>query len=104
LNEKTIQQVLEIEQQADAIYAEAAREAEKLPLLAEQEAQMLIEKARSEAEEEAKKMVTKAQAEEERQRILAEADTTVQRTESVAKMNSNKAIAYVLNRVTGKES
>ncbi len=104
MNEKTIQQVLEIEQQADAIHAEAVREAEKLPHQAEQEAQALIEKARAEAEEESRKMVAKAQAEEERQRILTDTEKTVQRTEAVAKTNFNKAIAYVLNRVTGKES
>jgi vacuolar-type H+-ATPase subunit H len=104
LNEKTIQQVLEIEQQADAIHAQALREAEKIPLQAEQEAQALIEKARAEAEEEARTMIAKAQAEEERQRILADAEKTIQRTEAVAKTNFNKAVAYVLNRVSGRES
>jgi len=47
LNEKNIQEVLEIEKQADAIHEAALHEAQQIPVQAEQEAQALIEKARA---------------------------------------------------------
>ena len=62
MNEKHIQQVLEIEKQAQEIQEKARREAQDIPAKAEQEAQALIAKARSEAQEEARKMVADVQA------------------------------------------
>ena len=47
MNEKHIQQVLEIEKQAQEIQEAAVREAQQLPILAEQEAQALVEKAKA---------------------------------------------------------
>lgn len=49
MNEKRVQQVLVIEKQAKEILDAAQREAERLPSLAEQEAQALIEKTRTKA-------------------------------------------------------
>ena len=65
LNEKLIQQVLEIEKQAQAIHEVAVREAGQLPTRAEQEAQALIEKARADAQEQARQLAADAQAQEE---------------------------------------
>ena len=63
MNEKRIQQVLEIEKQAKTIHEAALHEAEQLPVLAEKEAQALIEKTRQDAQEEARRVVARAQAE-----------------------------------------
>jgi vacuolar-type H+-ATPase subunit H len=103
LNEKNVQQVLEIEKQAQAVYETAVNEAKEIPLQAEQEAQMIVEKARAEAEAQAHQMIESAQSERETARIMAEAEEKVHRAEAVAKSNFKRAVADVLCRVVGKE-
>jgi vacuolar-type H+-ATPase subunit H len=103
LNEKLIQQVLEIEEQAQAIREAAMHEAEQLPKQAEQEAQAVIEKARADAQEEARQLVASAQAKEECERILAQAEEEARRTETLATSHSDRAVGYVLDRVAGRE-
>ena len=102
MNEKHIQQVLEIEKQAQEIHEAAVKEAQQLPVLAEQEAQALIEKAKAEAQQEAREMVSKVQADDESARILSEAEEKSRQLESLAKSNLDKAVAYVLERVAGR--
>jgi vacuolar-type H+-ATPase subunit H len=102
-NEEQIQQVLEIESQAWAIYEAAKREAEELPRQVEQETQALIEKARTAAQEEAHRLVANAQAPEESARILAQADEEVRRTEALAQSHFDQAVGYVLDRVVGRK-
>ncbi len=103
MNEKRIQQVLEIEKQAQAAYEEALKEAKDLPAQAEQEAQLIVEKARAEADQEARQMIEKAQSEEESNRIMSEAQEKVRRTEALATSNFDRAVHFVLDRVVGKE-
>ncbi len=103
MNEKRIQQVLEIEKQAQAAYEAALQEAKGLPAQAEQEAQLIVEKARAEADKEARQMIDKAQSEEESNRIMSEAQDKVRRTEALSTSNFDRAVAFVLNRVAGKE-
>jgi V/A-type H+/Na+-transporting ATPase subunit G/H len=102
-NAKRIQQVLEIERQAQAIHEAAMRQSEQSPIQAEQEAQALIEKARTDAEEEARQLVANAQAQEERARILAQAEEEVRRMEALAMSHFDRAVGYVLDRVAGRE-
>ena len=92
LNEKNIQEVLEIEKQADAIHEAALHEAQQIPVQAEQEAQALIENARAAAEEEARKIVANAQSAEETARILSEAEDQIKRTDGLAKKNCDRAV------------
>ena len=103
MNEKRIQQVLEIEKKAEDIRAKAAAEAEQIPVRAEQEGQDLIDKARAGAEDEARRLVAKAKAEQESAGILASTTEQLHRTETTAKLNFDRAVAYVLSRVVGKE-
>jgi F0F1-type ATP synthase membrane subunit b/b' len=102
-NEKGIQQVLEIEKRAQAIHEAALREAEQLPIQAEQEAQTLIEKSRAEAVEQARQLTASAQAQEECARILAQAEEEVRRMETLAMSHFDRAVGYVLDRVIGRE-
>jgi len=78
-------------------------EAEQLPVRAELEARAVIEKARADAEEQGRRMIANAQAEEECARILAQAEASARRTEALAMNNFDRAVAYVLDRVVGKE-
>ena len=103
LNEKNIQEVLEIEKQADAIHEAALHEAQQIPVQAEQEAQALIEKARADAKEEARKILVNAQAGEESARILREAEDQIKRTDGLAKKNFDRAVSYVIARVIGRD-
>lgn len=102
MNEKLIQQVLQIEKQAQEIRNAAIRDAEQLPILADQEAQLLIEKAKADAQKEARQMFAKAQAEEETARILTQAEEKNHQVEALAMSNFDRAVAYVVERVIGR--
>jgi V/A-type H+/Na+-transporting ATPase subunit G/H len=102
VNEKHIQQVLEIEKKAQEIQEQAQREAQELPRVAEQEAQALIAKAKAEAQEEARRILTEAQAEDKAKEILAEVERQNSELEAKANANFDKAVAYVLERVVGR--
>ena len=102
MNEKRIEQVVEIEKQAQGILDAATREADQLPAKAEQEARELLERARSQAQDEARQMVEKAQAQDETAAIVSQADEKNRETEKLATKNMEKAVAFVLERVIGK--
>ncbi len=102
MNEKRIEQVLEIEKQAQGILEAATREADQVPAKAEQEARELLERARSQAHEEARQMVEKAQAQDETAAIVSQAEEKNRETEKLASKNMEKAVAFVLERVIGK--
>ncbi len=101
--EKLIQQVLDIERQAQATHDEARREAEKLTAQAELEAQALIERERAAAEEEARRLVENAQATEECARILSQAEEEAHRAEALAMNHMDRAVGFVLDQVAGRE-
>jgi vacuolar-type H+-ATPase subunit H len=102
MNEKHIQQVLEIERQAQEIHDTAVKEAQQLPVIAEQEAQALVEKAQAEAHQEAREMVSRVKADEESARILSEAEKKNRQFEALAMSKFDRAVAYVLDRVIGR--
>lgn len=102
MNENRIQQVLMIEKEAQEVAEAALREADQLPVIADQEAQAMLEKARAEALEEAKQLVAKAEATDQSATIMAEAEQKINSTKSLSAGNLEKAVAHVLDRVTGK--
>ena len=102
MNEKHIQQVLEIEKRAQEIHEAALKEAQQLPVIAEQEAQALIEKARAEAQQKAREMVSEVKADEESARILSETEEKNKQFDALATSNLDRAVAYVLERVIGR--
>jgi vacuolar-type H+-ATPase subunit H len=102
VNEKRIELVLEIEQQAQAVVEAARREAETLPQLAEQEAQTLVAQAREAAEEKARQVVAQGQPVEQSQRILSQAEEAVRQAEAVALTHFDRAVAFVLARAAGR--
>lgn len=102
MNEKHIQQVLEIEKQAQEIHEAAMKEAQQLPVIAEQEAQALIEKARAEAQQKAREIVSEVKADEENARILSEVEEKNKQFEALAMSNLDRAVTYVLERVIGR--
>lgn len=103
MNEKRIQQVLDIEKQAQSVYDQAVNDAKQLPIQAEQDAQAMVEKARADAEAEAKQLVAQAQSETESKRILDDAQEKVNQVESLAQQNFNRAVTEVLSHIVGKE-
>jgi hypothetical protein len=101
MNEK-IKQVLEIEKQAREIQEKAVRDAQDIPVMAEQEAQALIAKAKKEAEDEAGQILTAAQSVDAAQGVSAEAGAKDNEFEALAKKNFDQAVSYVLERVIGR--
>ncbi len=101
MNEK-IQQVIDIEKQAQEIQEKAKRDAQEIPVRAEQEAQALIFRAKSEAEADARKMISDAQSTDAAATISADAGEKSSQFDALAKKNFDKAVAYVLDRVLGK--
>ena len=102
MNEKNIQQVLEIEKKAAEMQEKAKREAQEIPVKAEQEAQALIAKAKADAQEEARKMIANAKSDESSGNAAAEIASKNTEFESLAKKNFDKAVAFVLERVIGR--
>jgi vacuolar-type H+-ATPase subunit H len=103
MNENRIQQVLEIEKQAQEIHETAVRDAQQLPISADQESLALIEKIRANAQDEARQLIASAQAKEETTRILAEAEKKNNEVEALAMSNFDRAVNYILDRVIGRE-
>ncbi|MBI5962525.1 MAG: hypothetical protein HY863_03545 [Chloroflexi bacterium] len=103
MNENRIQQVLEIEKQAQEVHEAALRDAQQLPILADQESQLILEKARVEAQEESRKLIASAQAKQETDRILSEAEKKNRQLEALAMSNFDRAVNYILDRVVGRE-
>ena len=102
MNEQRIQQVLEIEKQAQVIHDAAIRDAEQLQKQAEQEAQTLIEKARTDTQEEAQRLASDRQASDECARILAESEEKSRQLETLAAQHFDRAVDYVLDRLLGR--
>jgi vacuolar-type H+-ATPase subunit H len=98
-----IQQVVELEKQAQAINDEAARQAEQLLIQAEKESRALLEKSRADAQMEARALVSKASVDAEGERVLATAEESSRQSEALAMSNFERAVAYVLDRVAGRE-
>jgi vacuolar-type H+-ATPase subunit H len=101
MNEKHIEQVLEIEKQAQELQEKARREAAEIPVKAEQEAQLLIAKAKADAQEEARKMMTDAQTGNASGDQSRGSDSENSDFEAAAKKNFDKAVTFVLERVIG---
>jgi cell division septum initiation protein DivIVA len=103
MNEKHVQQILEIEKKAQEIHDIAVHEAQQLPILAEQESQAIVQKVLSDAQEEARKLVSEAQVGEEVSRILTQAEEKNRQVEALAMRNFDQAVTYILDRIIGKE-
>ena len=102
MNENRIQQVLDIEKQAQEIHEKAVRDAQQLPILADQESLAFLEKARASAQEESRQLIANAQAKEETTRILVEAEKKNKEVEALAMSNFDRAVNYILDRVIGR--
>jgi len=102
MNEKRIRDVLEIEKQAQEMLVTANRDAEQLPIQADLDGRDLIEKARISAGEEAHRILEQAQSVDEAAQIMSKAQARMGEGEKLAAKNLEKAVAYVLERVSGK--
>jgi vacuolar-type H+-ATPase subunit H len=99
--EKRIQQVLEIERQAQSLYDSAVRQSQQLPAAAKREARDHLEQTVAAAREKAQRMQAEATAETECASIAAQSEQAIQRMETSAKERSERAVDYVLDAVAG---
>ena len=102
MNEKRIQEVMEIEKQAEAILLAAQKEADGLPLQAQAEAQELLKDTLAAAEREARQLVDQAQSEDQAAAILSSTQDKMRESERLAARHLEAAVAYVLDQVIGK--
>lgn len=102
MDDKHIQQVLKIEEQAQEIHEAAVKDAQQLPVIVEQDAQALIENAKVEAQQKAREIVSDVQADDESARILSEVEEKNKQFEALAMSNFDRAVNYVLERVIGR--
>ena len=102
MNEKRIQEVMEIEKQAEAILLSAQKEAERLPLQAQAEAQELLKDTLAAARREAQEIVEKAELEDQAGAILSSTESKMRESEALAAKHLEKAVSYVLDQVIGK--
>ena len=102
MNEKRIQEVIDIETEAEAILLSAQTEADRLPVQAEAEAQELLKKARAGAERDARQMLEKVQAEDQAAAIMSATEDKIRESELLAAKHLDQAVAYVLDQVMGK--
>ncbi len=102
MNEKRIEQVMQIESQAEQILDAAKQDAARLPLQAEREAQDLLVQARAEAQAEAERMLAQAASQNETAQIAADAERRIHDSEEVGTRNMDRAVDYVLTKVLGK--
>jgi vacuolar-type H+-ATPase subunit H len=102
MNEKLVQEVIEIEKAAQQTFDAAVREAEQLPRDAQQEAEAMIEKALREAQDEARRLVQKAQSEDASARILQEAEQTMSDAKGLSRTHLERAVNFVVNQVAGR--
>jgi hypothetical protein len=99
---KNIEEVIEIEKQAQAISQAAVRDAEKLPAQAQDEAQALLAEARQAAEREIKQTLGTDGAEQESARILSDAQQKADEDKALASQHMEQAVRFVIDRVMGK--
>jgi len=100
---KIIEQVIELEKQARSVNEAAVRDAEKIPLQAQEEAQALLEKSRQEAENEARHILENSRTDEETARIISEAQEQADQSEALAERHLDEAVRFVIERVAGKK-
>ena len=103
MNERYIQRILELEQQAEGIQEDARREAGQLPVRAQREAEVLIEQVRAQAQAEADRLVSQAEAKTECEQILADARDAAGRMETLAMTHFDRAVTFVLDQLVGQE-
>ena len=99
---KNIEEVIEIEKQAQALSEAALRDAEKLPAQALDEARALLENARTEAERETRQILSNAGAEQECAQILSSAHQKADEDKALAAQHMEQAINFVIEQVIGK--
>ena len=102
MNEKRIREVIEVEQRALELLAQANREAERIPLEAEAEAAAFLDSARRSAQDQARRIIDEAQQSDEAAETIARAQAEMMRITSLADKNLEKAIAFVVDSVLGR--
>ncbi|MBN1259517.1 MAG: hypothetical protein JXB35_02450 [Anaerolineae bacterium] len=104
MNQETIAEIFQIEQDAVTVHDRAQRQAEQMIAEAEQAASVLREQAITAVNREVESILTAGRqaAEEERQRIMQAAEIEVAREAERAALHSEDAIHFVLRRIAGR--
>ncbi len=101
MNEERVRQILQIEQQAAALYDAAVVEADGLPRAAEAQARSERDRILGEARAEAGRRREAARAERESAEILTGADGEIRRMQARAKENFERAVSFLVEQAAG---
>lgn len=105
MSQEIVARILDFEQHASQVYADAQREAAQLVEDARKVVDAVraerIDKARERAEE--LRATGQAQAEAERKRILAQVEAEMDELEIRAAENLDTAVTFILGEVAGRE-
>ena len=103
MNEERIQQLKEIEKNAQTLFEAAVQEAQRLPQQAKAQARELLETSRSTAQKEAQRIISAAKDNSENDRFVKQAEEDAKRKEALAMNHFDRAVNYVLHRITGRQ-
>jgi vacuolar-type H+-ATPase subunit H len=105
MNEEIINQILELEKQAQTIHDDAQLKAAQIVEQAEIDADHLRQSAEKSRKEKVRQLLAKAResAKRERDRILDETRAEIEKIKAQAEINKQEAVQYVVDSVTWRE-
>lgn len=105
LNEEIINQILELEKQAQKIHDDAQLKAGQIVQQAQQDADQLRQSAEKLRQKKVQQLLAEAgeEAKRERDRILDETSAEIEKLKAQAETHKQGAVQYVINRVTWRE-
>ena len=103
MDEKRIQEVMQVEKRAEELLASATREAGDLPAQAESEAREMLAKAREAAKAEADDLVERAQSEVNATEIMSKTQEKIRQAKALGLKNFERAVAFVLEQLLATE-
>lgn len=102
MDQNTVKQILEIEQQAADIYAQAQEQSQNILTTAEQKSAALRKEILERTREQSQKLVDAGRdaCDATHARIIAEAEAASQHLKTLAVRNFDDAVRFILNQIT----
>ena len=103
MNKQKVQQILQIESNAQKIRSDAQQAAKQMLIDVQVEVSQLQSQVRQDAEQETEQILNQALSKEKGSRILNQAKTSGQKKETLAKQNFDHAVDFVLEQITRQD-
>ena len=103
MNKQKVQQILQIETDAQKIRSDAQQTAKQMLIDAKTEVTKLQSQVRRDAEQETEQILNQALSKEKSSHILNQAKTDGEKKETLAKQNFNHAVDFVLEQIVRQD-